>query len=369
MTLAIHAQIMKPHKPHFSKRSALVAVVLALSASGAWAQTSSLLQLTTIQVEQGNPVQFHFTDAGTGLTNYSVEFRSGLEAGADWQTETNAAITALGGGSYSVQIQSSLGQRGFHRVVGYGDSGGPIVIEFSTAAFQVTEGDAAPPLLRLSQPFNGIVYYTVSGTAMSGDYVELTGQVAVNGTTATIPVSLTDNDMIGELKYLTLWLDAGAEYEVGADATSTITIEENDAEWQGSFVTDDAALGFVLSIHNVNGVHAATLKGDGTGFFPATEVPASLTFTANGFSATVTDIPIAAEATLLNEPIYLTLQLHAMNGVADQSVSPTFVTGAGSLTTVFPAQPHLNNTSAGAFSLLRPPVAPSTHQLELVNAP
>jgi hypothetical protein len=340
--------------------------VLALSAQ---AQVSSRLQLQTIQLDGAAPVAFTFVDQGTGATNYSVEFRPGLETGAAWESVTNAVITPQGGGNYSVQINSPRGERGFYRVVGLGASGGPIIIEFSTVAFQVVEGDTVLPMLVLSQPFNGIVYYTVSGTAMSGDYVALSGQVMVNGTTATIPVSLTDNDMIGQLKYLTLRLDAGAGYELGAGTSTTIFIEENDAEWQGSFVTDDAALGFVLSIRESNGVGTATLKGDGTGFFPATEVPASLNFTANNFAATVLNIPISAEATLLNEPISLTLHLNAMNSVADQSVSPTFVMGAGSLTTAFPAQPHLNTTNTGTFSLLRPPVAPSTNQVELVNAP
>jgi hypothetical protein len=347
----------------------LLTAALALSIPNAWGQTTSLLQLTTIQVEQGNPVQFHFTDAGTGASNYSVEFRPGLESGADWQTESNSVITPQGSGSYSVQINSSQGQRGFYRVVGLGGSGGPIVIEFSTVAFQVVEGDTVLPMLVLNQPFNGIVYYTVSGTAMSGDYLTLSGQVTVNGTMATIPVSFTDNDMIGRLKYLTLRLDAGAGYELGAGTSTTILIEENDAEWQGSFVTGDAALGFVLSVQKSNGVYMAALRGDGAGLFPTTEVPASLTFTEDNFAATSINVAIPAGATLLNEPMNLTLFLNAMNGVTNQSVSPTLVTGAGSLITELPAQPHLNTTNAGTFSLIRPPVAPATNEVQLVNAP
>jgi len=39
-------------------------------------------------------------------------------------------------------------------------------------------------------PFVGTLRYTVSGTAAAGDYEPLRGEVAVNGTTATIPVTL-----------------------------------------------------------------------------------------------------------------------------------------------------------------------------------
>jgi hypothetical protein len=233
----------------------------------------------------------------------------------------------------------------------------------------VVEGDTVLPTLVLSQPFNGIVHYMVSGTAMSGDYLTLSGQVAVNGTTATIPVSLTDNDMIGQLKYVTLRLEASAGYQLGAGAATTITIEENDADWQGSFSTEDATLSFLLTIQESNNVHTASLKSAGFGYFPVTPTPMTLLFTTNQFLASASGIPMPAGATLLNEPMTLSLSLTAMNGLTNQSVSATEVEGMGTLISLVPAKPHLNTTNSGVFRLLKPPVAPSTNEVELVTVP
>jgi hypothetical protein len=191
----------------------------------------------------------------------------------------------------------------------------------------------------------------------------------VNGTTATIPVSLKDNETIGQLKHLTLRLEAGPGYQLGAGSTTTIAIEENDANWQGLFRTEDATLGFLLTIHQSNGVHMASLKSDGFGFFPSTPTPVTLLFTANQFSAAASGIPMPAEATLLNEPMLLSLSLSATSGVTNQSVSPTLIEGVGTLISTVPSRPHLNTTNAGTFRLLKPPVSPSTNQVELVAAP
>ncbi len=339
--------------------------VLVLSAP---AQVSSPLQLQSIQIDGVVSVAFTLVDQGSGSTHYTVEFRPGLEGDNDWQTVTEAVITPQGDG-YLVQIDSPRDDRGFYRVVGLGGSGGPIVIEFSTGAFPAVEGDTVRPVLVLNQPFNGMVYYTVSGTAASGDYQELSGQVRVNGTTATIPVSLTDNDQIGQLKYLTLRLEAGPGYQLADGTSTTIFIEENDAEWQGSFTTDDATLGFVLRIQQANGVRAARLESAGFGFFPAIPTPTTLLFTANAFSAVATDIPMPAETTLLNEPMLLSLSLNAINGLEGQSVSAAEIEGVGTLISRVPARPHLNTTNSGVFRLLKPPVAPSTNEVELVVAP
>lgn len=357
------------HRFSLKRGSGLVALAIGAALAGfAQAQVSSHLQLESIQIDGAVPVAFTFVDQGTGATNYTVEFRPGLEPDADWQMLSEAVITPQADG-YLVQIDSPRGGRGFYRVVGQGGSVGPIVIEFSTVAFQVVEGDTLLPMLVLSQPFHGIVYYTVSGTAMAGDYLALSGQVAVNGTTATIPVSITDNDVIGQLKYLTLRLEPSAGYQLGAGTTSTITIEENDAVWQGRFTTEGAALSFVLEIQKTGTAHWAALGSDGFGFFPNTPTETSLTFTADTFSALATDIPMPAEATLLNEPMLLSLALNASNGMQDQSVSDTEIEGVATLISRVPGQPHLNTTNAGVFQLLKPPVAPSTNEVELVAAP
>jgi hypothetical protein len=111
------------------------------------------------------------------------------------------------------------------------------------------------------------------------------------------------------------------------------------------------------------------LKSDGSGFFPAAEVPAGLLFTANEFAASVGNIAMPASATLLNDPMNLSLFLSAMNGITNQSVSATQVRGTGTLISAVPNKPFLSTTNFGKFLLLKPPVKPSTNQVELVTAP
>jgi hypothetical protein len=345
----------------------MVAVVLTAVAATA-AETSGFLQLHQIQVSHSGPVQFTFHDYGTGATNYVVEYSPGLETN-NWQVDSNAVITFQGGNAYSVQINEALGPRGFYRVSGLGGTNGGVVVTFATTAFQVVEGDTVDTTLVLSQPFYGWIYYTVGGTAGSGDYQALYGSNYVSGTMVTIPVSLTDNNQIGQLKYLTLRLEAGPGYSVGQSPETTITIGENDAAWQGTFTADNATLGFTLVIDDLNGAYQATLAGNGTGFFPTNAIPAAINFTPNSFTVTAAGIPVAANATLLNTPASLTLDLSALNGETNQSVSTTQIQGTGELIAQYSGQPQLNTTNYGTFLLLKPPVAPSTNQVQLTAAP
>jgi len=353
---------------YFRASLKVVTAGLSFTALAAVAQTSGLLQLQQIQVSSGGPVQFMFNDYGTGATNYAVQFSSGLASG-QWQVDSNAVITPQGGGAYQVQINEALGTNGFYRVSGLGGTNGALVITFSTPAFQVVEGETVNTMLVLSQPFTGWIYYTVSGTAGAGDFQMLSGSNYVNGTMLTIPVSLTDDNQVSQLKYLTLRLETGSGYALGKNPSTTITIGENDANWSGTFITDDATLGFTLMIDESNGVYQATFKGNGSGLFPSSQIPAVLNLTPNTFSATASGIPLAASATLLNIPANLRLLLNAMNGVTNQSVSEMQIQGTGELIAQYTGQPQLDTTNQGTFLLLKPPVAPSTNQVQLVNAP
>jgi len=341
---------------------------LLLVASAPAAQTSGLLRLEQIQFSHSGPVQFQFNDYGTGATNYVVQFSSGPETN-NWLVDSNAVITAQGGGAYTVRIEETLAPQGFYRVSGLGGANEGRVITFATTAFQVVEGGSVNTTLVLSQPFQGWIYYTVSGTAASADYQVLSGSNFVSGTTLTIPVSLTDNDQIGQLKYLVLRLQAGPGYTFGLNPSATITILENDAAWKGTFTTQNAALGFTLVIHDLNGFYLATLQGDGSGFFPTNEIPAAITYTPYSFAVTAGAVPVAAGATLLNTPASMTLSLHAMNGVPNQNVSTNQIQGSGELIVQYAGQPHLKTTSPGTFLLLKPPIAPSTNLVQLTAAP
>jgi hypothetical protein len=328
-----------------------------------------LLRVLTIEITPGHPLRFTFTDEGTGSTNYAVEFSPVVGSGASWSNLASAVITPLGAGNYQVAAEAPTTGRGFYRVRGLGATITPITVSFSATGFEATEGGMAAPTLTLSAPFFGIVHYTLSGTAMLGDYVMLSGEVFVNGTTAAIPVTLIDNERIGQLNYLTLTLQPGPGLQLGAASETTVTIEENDAEWQGSFKTGDTTLGFILKIQQSNGTHTASLKSDGLGFFPTNEIPAALAFDTNVFAASVGNIALAAAATSFYAPLNLTFFLSATNGVANQSVSSAQVEGVATLVTEVGGRPFLNTTNHGTFLLLRPPVKPSTNDVDLVAVP
>jgi hypothetical protein len=358
------------HRYHLRRFELLIrtsAAALLLPGLAA-AQTSGLLRLQQIQVSHAGPQQFQFYDYGTGATNYLVEFSPSLGTNP-WLVDSNAVITAQGNGSYTVRLNEPLGTNGFYRVSGLGGSNPGEVATFTTTAFQVVEGSTVDTMLVLSRPYQGWIYYTVSGTAATGDYQSLSGSNYVRGTTAVLPVSLIDNNVIGQLKYLTLTLEAGPGYSVGLAPSTTITILENDAAWRGGFTAENATLGFTLVLTELNGVYQATLKGNGSDFFPTNEIPASISLTPTSFSAAATSIPLPASATLFNTPATLALYLNAMNGLTNQTVSPTQIQGTGELIAQYSGQPQLNTTNEGTFLLLKSPIAPSTNEVQLVGAP
>jgi hypothetical protein len=184
-----------------------------------------------------------------------------------------------------------------------------------------------------------------------------------------IPVALTDNLSIAELKYLSLRLEPGSGYRVGTTSQTTITIDENDADWQGSFVTGKGSVGFVLKIQRSALGDQATLRSDGFGFFPTNEILASITLAASNFQATVANIPMPANATLLNSAMSLRFEMNAANGQTNQSVSSTLIQGQATLVTTVPGREYLNNTNRGTFVLLKSPVKPSTNEVQLVAQP
>lgn len=351
------------------------AIPLLTLAALAWvplarSQTSSFLTLRTIEVTTGGPVQFTFDDAGTGATSYQAQFSPVVGPGANWQVSSEAVLTPLGGGSYRVSIPDPQTPTGFYRVVGLGSAGGPVSIEFDSVAFQVVEGGTVLPLLVLNRPFTGTVFYTVGGTAASGDYRELSGQVAVNGASASIPVMLNDNGVIGQLKTLTLRLEAGPGYQLTGNSQTTITIDENDAEWEGTFVSGHSAIPFLVRVTQQAGMPArAVLASDRFGFFSTGEVPMTLEFTAGTFVASAESIPIPAEATLLGLPLVQKLGLSAGRGQPGQAVGTDRIEGSATLITTVPAAMHLNATNHGAFVLSKLPVRPSTNEIQLVQAP
>jgi len=332
------------------------------------AQGLPQLQITAIQAAPGSPVQFTFNDAGTGATNYLVEFAPDLQGGGVWSNITSAVVQSLGGGNFRVHVPDPQSPLGFFRVRGYGGEAGLISASFNSTALQVTEGGVVSPTITFSVPYHGIVHYTISGTAAAGDYISLSGEVFVNGTSATIPVTALDNQSIGQLRYLTLTLQAGPGLQLGAASATTITIDENDADWRGTFRARGANLGFVLTIKQLNGSPMAALSSDRLGFFPDNESSVAVTLLSGVFQANASGIPFDGSTTPFGTPVQLQLHLEASNTVANQSVGPDLIEGVGYLISTYTAQPQLTTSNYGTFTLYKPAIAPSTNQVDLVDS-
>jgi hypothetical protein len=333
-------------------------------------QESPLLFAETITVNADGPLEFTFRDEGTGATNYVAEFTAALGSTAVWTGDPAAVFTPLGGGAYRVTIGSPLQARGFYRVIGLRASGGAVVANFAAAELQVSEGGMVSVVMHFSAPYTGRIRYTVSGTAGAGDFLPLSGEIQVNNSlNAEVPVTLTDNRSIEELKYLTLRLERGPGLDIGAAAETRLIIDENDAEWRGAISLGPAALGFVLAIEETSDGSAASLRSDPAGIFPLAPAPSTLLFTKDLFESATTRMPLPAESNLYGTAAALTLRLAARNGTANQQVSSNSVRGAAILVTEYEGRPYLNRTNAGSFHLHKTPVNPSAQPVELLQAP
>lgn len=325
---------------------------------------SPLLYLTNALVVSRQAWRFRIVDAGTGSTNYTVEYRADLSPTNGWQVATN--VTDRGGGVFEVATGPPQGNIGFYRVKGLRLlSGG-----FGSSDLTVEEGTgAAGAVVIFNGPFTGILSYT--WTDASG--TNHTGTVQVNGTTAVIPIPaslLSDNASIDRLQYLTLRLVAGANYAVGGMTESSVTIEENDATWQGVLQTTNGTLGFELTLLQTNGCYHGQIKSGGAGFFP-TNALAQVTFAKNSFTAVAANVPLPALAgsPLFGAPHYIDLRLDATNTPGQTNVSPTQVQGVATLVSRVPGRSYQDTAVSGQFVLVRPPTAPATNEVPLTPVP
>jgi hypothetical protein len=363
---------MQPHDRVLHLSRAVLGLLLSLVSAPAWlaAQSTPMLQVLTIQVAPDGPLEFTFHDEGTGATNYVAQYSPVAGPDASWTDDPNAVITSLGAGSYQVVIADPIAPTAFYRIAGLGGVAGEIIINFATTAFRVTEGGAVAPTINFSAPFTGTLQYRISGSATAGDYASLSGEIQVqNSTSASIPIHLTDNESIGQLKNLILTLEPALGTRLGTQVQTVITIDENDARWVGTFLTSGNSLPFTLELVRAGGTTQGWLVGDAFEFFTSEPVPGVVTMTATSFAAAISDISMPADATLLNLPSILELELAASHGQGEEEVGEDFIRGHGTLTTVYPGHPHLDTLNVGTFLMQRPAIEPATNQVELVVSP
>jgi hypothetical protein len=333
------------------------------------AQVDPALRVETIQMVPGGPLEFTFRDGGTGATAYQVEYSPDLGVTVPWAHDTSAIIADLGHGAYRVTIPGPAGAKGFFRVVGFGPSG-DVVVEFSTTAFQITEGDTGDLVITFSAPFTGTLRYSISGTATTADFGTLTGEIhVINSATATLPIAVADNETIDPLRVLILTLEAADGVRAGLSSRVVITIVDRDARWEGTFFSEkgNASLPFSLEIIRTGETTQARLVGGPYHFFPAGPFHGTITaHTASEFSASFEDITLPSESTLLGLPAVLALSLEA-EGAGE--IGEHFIHGLATLVTTYPGHPHLTITNEGAFLMQRVPPPSSEREVELTPAP
>ena len=325
---------------------------------------SPLLYLTSVPSVSTQTWRFRIVDAGTGSTNYVVEYRSDLSPTNGWTTPTN--VVNLGGLLYQVDTGPPQHHTGFYRVKGFQ------LLSASVDSSDLTVAESASPAGAVIV-FNGIYHGTVNYTWTDELGNTWTNQVQVNGNTAVLPVPpsfLSDNTSIDRLKHLTLQLQVGANYALGGTTRGTVSIEDNDAEWLGTIQTVNGTLGFELTLLQTNGSLQGQIKSGGSGFFP-TNALAQVTFTENAFTMVATNIrlPVLTAYPSMSFTNYLDLRLDATSAPGQTNVSPTQVQGVATLVSKTPKRPYLDTGVSGTFLLLKPPPAPSTNEAPLTRVP
>ena len=359
-----------------------------------------MIWVTGLTVPASQQLHFQFLDTGTGSTDYLLESRPGLGEDAAWSGLTNVAIRRLGFSQFEADVAPpEQTPTVIYRV--RGSAPATASANFGSSELQIEEG-AGPVYLMLlfDKPFIGTLYYAMEGPDRD-TLPGLSGTAKVHGSTASIPLIIPDDLNVGTLRHLTLRLVPGPDYRVGSGSQYSLTVLENDADWQGGLLlsnkltltctsqivyrTNDGtsdliktnnaslplntqnSLDFVLRIQRSGSTCAGVLTSDGLGFFPANEWPAAITLSEDAFAATVDNIQLPTDSTLLGVPVLLSLKMTALNTAGQTNVTPTEIQGQGTLTMRYSGLPYLDTTNSGQFVLMKPPTRLSTNEVKLTN--
>ena len=148
-----------------------------------------------------------------------------------------------------------------------------------------------------------MISYSVSGDATAGsDYATLTGSVTIlaNATTATIDVSVLDENLLEDNETVTVTLtgitSGDGNISLGATISDTVTITDNDSAVVTINATDDSAAEsadhgqFTVTISNpsdTDTVVSYSVSGDATPGSDYTALTGTVTILANTTSASI----------------------------------------------------------------------------------
>ncbi len=159
----------------------------------------------------------------------------------------------------------------------------PVYIDLPTVDFSrphsVAREGSDPHHVRVlfDRPFIGIVNYSInslSNTAAGVDFTlgedpeETTGSIAVDGSSALIPLTIVDDSNVSGQRVVIINLKLNGEaYFIGGRASHAVLLEDNDAWWTGTLVPSSGEVSsriFRLKIAREGG-GTSTIFGAGAG--------------------------------------------------------------------------------------------------------
>lgn len=237
----------------------------------------------------------------------------------------------------------------------------PPTVSFAARSSIAREGQRSFSVgVVFSTPFVGTLPYATTGTAvLDADYSPATNNVMVDGTTATIPLLIRNEDFVlQEDRTIVLSLLPSAAgtpaFVLGGPRIHTVYLQDNDALWQGTLDIEGLKISFAMSLGQNGSTFQGTVNSDGSGSLPKGQWPVAVQATANQFNAAIGPILMPASSSLLGSEFARWIYLDAVPATNATHRVDLNLSIAGSVREedVFSdvARQHLNRTGASAPS-------------------
>lgn len=159
----------------------------------------------------------------------------------------------------------------------------PVSVDLPTVNFSAPNSTAvegtSPHWLEIvfDRPFNGVVNYavdpmgnTTAGTdfTLGGTPTAMNDSITVNGTSASIPLTIIDNAGVSGQRAIIIHLELNGEtYFIGGGTSHVVLVEDNDAWWTGALIPasgEVSSRSFRLNVVH-QGANSSAVFGAGAG--------------------------------------------------------------------------------------------------------
>jgi len=214
--------------------------------------------------------------------------------------------------------------------------------------------------IQFDREFSGQIIIESSGSATDGeDYLIQQKAINVNGTSATVNVSVNDDFVLENTETIILSLtNTFQNYFIGLPNSHTIHINENDNVWNGSMEIENMSLSFVMEIKRNEDEYKASLKSDGSYCFPAGSWPTEIAINDNSLNLSVDLIQKDNKAsTLLNTTFnrYVKLISNPASNKHHIINKDAIIRGDAVDKIIFEERQYLNTDIKGTFILVKNP--------------